>query len=68
MSVDGQPFHLVHKEKLQRLWTIATLPIVITEQDAARRCSVPFTLFLCTLHRRKERQKIVETGLEGQSQ
>ena len=37
MSVDGQPFHLVHKEKLQRLWTIATLPIVITEQDAARR-------------------------------
>lgn len=37
MSVDGQPFHPVHKEKLQRLLTIATLPIGITEQDAAIR-------------------------------
>ena len=45
--------HPVHKEKLQRLLTVATLPIGITEQDAAIRWSVPFTLFLCTLHRKK---------------
>lgn len=37
VSVDGQPFHPVHKEKLQRLLTLATLPMRITEEDAVIR-------------------------------
>lgn len=33
MSVDGQPFHPVHKDKLQRLLTLATAPEVSAEQN-----------------------------------